>query len=295
MAIIDENFTGTALYGNELILEGKRFTKDSLSGLTRQVVSQQGTNITIPDYTINAIYNVYRDGLFLIPDVDYTINSSGVVTPTSLIYGYYSVVIYKLGSQLENTVLPEGNITIGTEIIKDGITSVCIYDAGSQQSWGRYIFVDKYHDLCYYVTGLDYMDSSDYATSPGTYGYEWGAYATATGITSQEIGNGLSNTNSLLALNLQPQTSEWRVLWDMVAQFRSFRSGDWFVPTSNELVEVYNKISYLENLSTSSYYYYWSSSEYNSVSAKFIDFNSGKSYNNAKDSHNRRIRLCWYL
>ena len=39
MAIIGENFTGTALYGNELILEGKRFTKDSLSDLTRQVVS----------------------------------------------------------------------------------------------------------------------------------------------------------------------------------------------------------------------------------------------------------------
>ena len=301
MAIIDENFTGTALYGNELILEGKRFTKDSLNDLTRQVVSQRGTSITIPDYTINAIYNVYRDGLFLVPDVDYTIDSSGVVTPTSSIFGYYSVVIYKPGSQLENTNLSDA-ISVGTEAIKDGITSICIYDAGSEQSWGRYIFVDKNHDLSYYISGSDYKDEADKTNEDNPcinleskYGYEWGGYQTTTGITSQEIGSGLSNTNSLIGLNLSPHTEGWRVVWDMVSQFRSSHSDKWFVPTVNELKEVYNQRSYLNNLSTSTNYCYWVSSEFNSSNAWFFYFNNGSRTITYKDVHSRRARLCWYL
>ena len=41
--------------------------------------------------------------------------------------------------------------SIGDEVVKDGITSVCVYDAGSQQEWGRYLFVDRDHDLSYYI------------------------------------------------------------------------------------------------------------------------------------------------
>ena len=186
-------------------------------------------------------------------------------------------------------------ITIGTVIYKDNIPSVCIYNAGSQQEWGRYLFVDKSHDLSYYITGSDYVDSNDYNTSPGTFGYEWGDFRISTSITSQSIGDGLSNTNSLISKNLRPYTPGWRVLWDMVEQFRSSHSNDWFVPSLNELKEVYNQRSYLENLSTSTNYYYWSSSESDSHNAYGIFFNSGDSRNNGKNLHYRRSRLCWAL
>ena len=183
---------------------------------------------------------------------------------------------------------------IGDTYTLDGVESVIIYDAGSEQDWGRFILADKNHDLSYYIIGDDYVDSSDYNTAPGTFGYEWGSYGAATGITSQEIGDGLSNTNSLIGLNLQPQTSGWRVLWDMVEQFRFTHSDDWFVPAVQELQQVYNLRSYLNNLSTSTNPYYWSSSEYDSSYACFVIFSNGNSYSTNKYTHYRRARLCRY-
>ena len=188
--------------------------------------------------------------------------------------------------------------SIGDEIVKDGITSVCVYDAGSQQSWGQYLFVDKSHDLSYYITGSDYVDSNDYNTAPGTFGYEWGGYGTSQGMTSssyQAIGSGLSNTNTLISKNLTPNTSGWRIVWDMVEEFRSSYSNDWFVPSLNELKEVYNQRSYLENLSTSSNPYYWTSSEDDSDFAYLVNFSTGGSSGSRKYNHFGRSRLCFYL
>lgn len=184
---------------------------------------------------------------------------------------------------------------VGDEVVKDGITSVCVYDVGSQQSWGRYLFVDKNHDLSYYISGSDYVDSDDYNQSPGTFGYEWGGISISTDINSQTIGDGLSNTNSLISKNLTPYTSGWRVLWDMVEQFRSSHSNDWFVPTLNELKEVYNQRSYLENLSISTNPFYWSSSELGSDNACYVLFSSGYSNYRPKNLHYFRSRLCFYL
>lgn len=187
-------------------------------------------------------------------------------------------------------------ITIGTVIYKDGIPSVCVYDAGSQQEWGRYLFVDRDHDLCYYITGKDYVNSMgglDASTTPFP---EWGGeYKTSTNIRSQVIGDGLSNTNSLISMNLSPDASGWPLLWDWVEEFKSTHSNGWFVPTRNELKEVYNQRSYLENLSISTNSNYWSSSEYDSNDAYFINFNSGNEYASNKNVINVRSRLCFYL
>lgn len=186
-------------------------------------------------------------------------------------------------------------ITIGAVIYKDDIPSVCVYDAGSQQEWGRYIFVDRDHDLSYYITGSDYVDSDDYNTSPGTFGYEWGNAGTSVGGTSLNIGTGLSNTNNLISKNLQPETLGWRVLWDMVEEFRASHSNAWFVPSLQELQQVYNQRSYLENLSTSTNPYYWTSSENGSYVAYAVYFDNGDSNDGSKYSHYRRSRLCFYL
>ena len=182
---------------------------------------------------------------------------------------------------------------IGDTYTLDGVESVIIYDAGSEQDWGRFILADKNHDLCYYIDGEDYVNESEYETFPGTFGYEWGGYETSTDITSQAIGDGLSNTNSLLTLDLQPDTSGWRVLWSMVEQFRSTHSDDWFVPTVQELQQAYNQRSYLENLSTSTNPYYWTSSENSNLSVRGVLFSSGN-INIYKNLHASRARLCRY-
>ena len=181
---------------------------------------------------------------------------------------------------------------VGDIVTLDGIESVIIYKAEEEQEWGQYIVVDKNHDLCYYIDGDDYVDSEDHTNDP--YGYEWGGWGTTTGITSQEIGNGLSNTYSLIGLNLQPNNSGWRVLWGTVEQFRSTHSNDWFVPTVQELYQVYNQRPYLNNLSTSTYYFYWSSSEYNSNYAYNVNLSGGNRNHNHKYRHYVRARLCRY-
>ena len=196
---------------------------------------------------------------------------------------------------LNNIDISQKTFEVGDVVVKDGIESVCVYKEETRQVWGQYLFVDKNHDLCYYITGNDYTDSDDYNTSPGTFGYEWGGHGTSTGITSQSIGDGLSNTNSLISKNLQPYTSGWRVVWDMVEEFRSNHSNSWFVPTLQELNQISYQRTHLENLSLSTNPYYWTSSETSSNHACNVYFNGGYSPNYLKLSNNARSRLCFYL
>ena len=296
MPNIDENFKGSALYGNELILEGQHFTKDSfnsMAGLNRMVLEGKVKEIQIPDYNEETMaITVYKDNALQTENTDYTISSTGLITPSS--GGNFRVeILYPYN--LQQIDLPQSYYSIGDEVIKDGVTSVCVYVADVRQDWGQMLFVDKSHDLSYYITGSDYVNSNDYNTSPGTFGYEWGGYNQNVGGTSQAIGTGLSNTNILISKNLTPNTPGWRVLWDMVEEFRSTHSNDWFVPSLNELSEVYKQRSYLENLSTNTNYYYWTSSEYGSNRAYYVYFTGGNSSYNTKYNHNLRFRLCWAL
>ena len=232
----------------------------------------------------------------------YTTDGSEPNRNSTLYTGQFAADSYTsiraIGSK-DNYPTSEGiyGVEVGTEIVKDGISAVCIYDAGSEQEWGRYIFVDKNHDLSYYITGSDYVDSNDYNQNPGTFGYKWGFYKIYTGINNKEIGTGLYNTNSLIALNFQPDTSGWRVLWDMVEQFRSTHSDDWFVPSLNEIQEVSNQRSYLSNLSLKNIPTYWSSTEETTYEAYIYYFYSGNSYSSSgsKNDQIRRTRLCFYI
>ena len=188
----------------------------------------------------------------------------------------------------------KGVYNIGDIVIKDGIESVCVYKEETRQDWGQYIFINKNHDLSYYITGSDYVNSEDFNIPPGTFGYEWGGYNQDVGGTFLTIGKGLTNTNTLISKNLQSYTPEWRVLWDMVEQFRSSHSNDWFVPSLHELLDIYKQRSYLENFSTHPNYY-WTSSEFDLGRAYGFNSNDGFSDYSYKYSIHIRARLCFYL
>ena len=199
---------------------------------------------------------------------------------------------------LNNIDISQKSFEVGDVVVKDGIESVCVYKEEARQDWGQYLFVDKGHDLSYYITGLDYVNNNDYITSPGTFGYEWGEYGTSQEMTDssyQEIGKGLSNTNTLISKNLTPNTSGWRVLWDMIEEFRVSHSDDWFIPSTNELSLIYSRKEYLVNISTKTNPGYWASSELNSDSAYIVSFNTGILNYSSKDNHYRHSRLCFYL
>lgn len=125
--------------------------------------------------------------------------------------------------------------TVGQFATIDGVFSRCVYVADTAQSWGQRVFIAV----------------SSFTDSNGNSTFEWGGYEIATGITASDIGTGLSNTNALLAMNLQ-STDGTPTIWDALAEFRSTHSDSWFVPSMYEL--------------TSNSTNAWSSSEYSTTS-----------------------------
>ena len=133
--------------------------------------------------------------------------------------------------------------TVGQLAIIDGVISKCVYVADTAQSWGQRVFISV----------------SSFTDSNGNSTFEWGGYGTATGITAMDVGTGLTDTNSLIAMNLH-STDGTPTIWDAITEFRSTHSDSWFVPSMYEL--------------TSSITNAWSSSEYSSTSTWARD-NSG--------------------
>lgn len=206
----------------------------------------------------------------------------------------------------------EVTCTVGTTYYIDGIQVVCIkagnayaidniYLIDLPHSGDTPIFVDKNHDLSYYCSGSDFLNNSEelnVISNTAKYGYEWGGYGTATGITNTEVGTGLSNTGALIAMNHQPNTSGWNVLWNKVQDFRTSYGHNWFVPSKDELNLVYQQKANLTNITDSdnqSNNYYWSSSEVSSYYAWHQYFNSGSQANYSKRFHGTRVRLCRQL
>ena len=211
-----------------------------------------------------------------------------------------------VSSEVSGNFFEEITCIVGNTYFIDGIQVICIKEGNAYAIDNIYlidlphsgdtpIFVDKNHDLSYYVKGSDYVDSGDYEQSPGTFGYEWGGYNTETGITSTGVGTGLSNTNALIGMNLQPETEGWWVVWDKVMDFRSSYGHNWFVPSKDELNLIYKNRSNLSNLSLNTYSWYWSSSEFSSNKAYNQSFNSGGQYTNDKRLHYNHVRLCRQL
>lgn len=127
--------------------------------------------------------------------------------------------------------------TVGQYALIDGVASKCVYVADTAQDWGQRIFA-----------------SQSYVTySNGNQQFQWGGYGTATGITATDIGIGLANTNSLIAMNLQSSDGAPTV-WDALKEFRASHSDRWFIPSKEE------SSLYIENV-------YWTSSEVTSQNA----------------------------
>ena len=159
------------------------------------------------------------------------------------------------------------------------------------------IFVDKDHDLSYYINGSDFLNTSEGSSlisNTAKYGYEWGGNGTTTGITATGVGTGLSNTNALIGMNLQSNSPDWWVVWDKVKDFRASYGHNWFVPSKDELNLIYQQISNLSNISTSSsgHSYYRSSSERRERTAWAQYFNNGSQDDIVKYIHSVRVRLC---
>jgi hypothetical protein len=100
--------------------------------------------------------------------------------------------------------------------------------------------------------------SNDTSTS-----YEWGCYSTFAGATSTT--NGAANTNAIIAANCPSFPNK-------AAQLCRNLGADWYLPARDELQILYNNRGAIGGFSTSTY---WSSTEYHSSSAWYLDFSGG--------------------
>lgn len=209
--------------------------------------------------------------------------------------------------QASGDAFKEITCVVGQDYWVDGIQVVCIRAGNALAMDNIYlidgphggdvpIFIDKNHDLSYYCSGSDFLnvvESTTVIDSTAKYSYEWGGYGIETGVTAEEVGTGLENTNTLIGMNLQPNTSGWWVVWDKVQDFRASYGHKWFIPSISELGLAFLYKDVLNNLSTSESCNYWSSSESSSSNyARFWGFKFGGRGSDYKNKHDTRIRLC---
>lgn len=143
--------------------------------------------------------------------------------------------------------------SVGDKVVYGGIGCVIAYDAGSEQSWGRYILCEEY-DLNHYEPDLGTGGVDEAYT-----GKQWGFYRTSTGIRDRAIGTGKNNTDQLISKN----NNSTDTLWYYVNQHRTKTGKSWFVPSEDELDILYENKTTIGNftINLSGYNYYWSSSE----------------------------------
>lgn len=208
-----------------------------------------------------------------------------------------------------NHILKSFQYNVGDIVVKDGIEAICIYKSNYMQDWGSYLFVDKNHDISYYLEGSDFVDEYDESHScvnlEAQYGYKWRNDISQTHLSSQEIGAGLFNTNSLIDLVSETESENWPVLWHKVKEFRSTHSNDWFVPSLDELRLIdnrYKSYNNINNLSLNNGNTYWSSSETEDnmahgvwAYAYYLGSNMASPFNALNKSVKARARLCFYL
>ena len=156
--------------------------------------------------------------------------------------------------------------TVGQYALIDGVISKCVYVADTAQSWGQRIFVG---DMLY--------------DSNGKYMLQWGGYEITTGITATAIGTGLTNTNALLAMNLQ-STDGTPTIWDALDEFRSTHSNRWFIPSRDEGLE--SKKNGFGDI--------WTSSEYDANQA-YITFDYGSKYTSVSKAKGYRAYAFTYV
>ena len=110
-------------------------------------------------------------------------------------------------------------------------------------------------------------------------GYEWGCYEeTVSGADGVSIGTGYQNTIDIVNQDCTPHNNNPGPSAAQVSlEYEKDGYTDWYLPSKDELIEMYNNISedaLNENIGNFNYSY-WSSTEYNPWGAWVIVFSSG--------------------
>jgi hypothetical protein len=145
------------------------------------------------------------------------------------------------------------------------------YAAGDALGGGLFVFQDSGYA---YISAA--ADQSDKAP--------WGCQDIAVDGTLSEIGTGGSNTNQIISVCATSGISA-RICDELILNGYS----DWFLPSLDELAEMYTKLA-ADGLGNFANQRYWSSTQFDTNNAITIDFNNGNSHNHMKSNTNRHTR-----
>ncbi len=198
-----------------------------------------------------------------------TINNDGLVSIAATIVagdaGTYTVKATGIGNY---RAVKQTNFLLTVEVV---------YSVGDTGPAGGKIF---YENANYVTDGWRYLEA---APSDLSVTYKWGDTATSV-TTGKAIGTGKSNTAAIVeALDGAGFTEDYAA--KACADYSSGGKDDWFLPSKDELNELYkqkNTVGVASNI-------YWSSSEYSADYAWLQNFNNGDqdfSYRN----YDRRVR-----
>ena len=140
---------------------------------------------------------------------------------------------------------------------------IVFYDAGSVQSWGRFL-----EAACAgWQNNCDGTTVDPHAT--------WGCYGTPiTGADGLTIGTGEQNTTAIVN-----GCTDAGIPADLADDYSRNTLNDWFLPSKDELNQMYIQQTAIGGFST---YYYWSSSEGDANLAWGQDFLYGTQGNDGK-------------
>lgn len=158
---------------------------------------------------------------------------------------------------------------------------------------GGYIFYDKGS----YSDGWRYLEAAPSGWSGGSEDPKkvWGGYGTTVGGTGTAIGTGEGNTQKIIAKfgNVEPYEKKAdyaaKLCTDLVVTKDGVVYDDWFLPSTDELNQMY--LNLRENKRGGfSDSFYWSSSESNAYDAWREYFYDGDQYSNGGRDNNHRVR-----
>ncbi len=156
-----------------------------------------------------------------------------------------------------------------------------IYSLGDLAYGGIVFFVDEtgYHGLVAAPEDLPNM-------------YEWGCYSTnLAGAYNEEIGSGFQNTLDILA-----DCSQSQIAASESFIYENQGYSDWYLPSKNELLEMYNTIgpggelTNIGGFETEDMPWYWSSTVASNTFAWYVSLNDGYT-NYANKNFTRRVRV----
>lgn len=145
----------------------------------------------------------------------------------------------------------------------------------------------KYGGVIFWIDPTSNNDSGlVVAVSNQFYSGTWGCTGTTTGATGTAIGTGAANTAAIVSSGCATSGS----IVEQISNLNLNGYDDWFLPSEDELIEIYTNISIVNATTTANggqvtYQFHWSSTEINTTAAGLVNLTTGATGGSGKDGN----------